>query len=235
MRFVFLALACVVASATPVSAHYHMLLPDHHSVKTGDKVVVTYQFGHPFEHVLWDADKPVRAFAFAPDRKSIDLLPALEKVELPGPDGKKVVGYRFAFQPAGRGDFTLLVESPPVWMEDEKHFVHDVCRVVIHVETQKGWDLLHAGPDEFAAVPMTRPYGLRPGTVFQTRVRTRDAVTPVAHLVEVERYNSTPPKALPPDEHITLSLKTDLAGVATCTLPDAGWWAITATSQFSIG
>src|SRR6185436_17229403 len=136
MRIPLLAVAFVVVSATSASAHYHMLLPDRHSVKSGDKVTVTYQFGHPFEHVLSDTDKPVRAIAFGPDRKSIDLLPSFEKVQVSGSDGKKVVVYRFTFQPDGRGDFTLLVESPPIWMEDEKHFIHDICRVLVHVETQ---------------------------------------------------------------------------------------------------
>jgi uncharacterized GH25 family protein len=235
MRIPFLAVVFLVVSATLASAHYHILLPDRHSVKSGDKVTVTYQFGHPFEHVLSDTDKPVRAVTFNPDRKSVDLLPSFEKVEVPGQDGKKVAGYRVVFQPDRRGDFTLLVESPPVWMEDEKHFIRDVCRVVIHVEAQKGWDLAHSRDDEFTAVPMTRPYGLRAGTVFQTRIQSRDSVQPVAHLVEVERYNPIPPKVLPPDEHITLSLKTDLSGVATCSLPDPGWWAITATRQLALG
>jgi uncharacterized GH25 family protein len=32
---------------------------------------------------------------------------------------------------------------------------------------------------------------------------------------------------------MTLSLKTDENGVATCTLPEPGWWAITATRKFN--
>jgi uncharacterized GH25 family protein len=207
-----------------------MLLPDRHSVKAGDKVVVTYQFGHPFEHELFETEKPVRAVAFDPDRKPTDLLPSFEKVDLPGRDGKKVAAYRFTFQPAGRGDFTMLVESPPVWMADEKQFFHDTCRVVIHVDTQKGWDQVAADREQFALTPLTRPYGLRAGMVVQVRVRAPGVGFTTSHLVEIERYNSTAPKVLPPDEHITFAVKTD-SGVATCTLPDPGWWAITATRK----
>ncbi|HZT79168.1 MAG TPA: DUF4198 domain-containing protein, partial [Gemmataceae bacterium] len=47
-------------------------------------------------------------------------------------------------------------------------------------------------------------------------------------LVEVERYNTAAPKELPPDEQITRAVKTDPNGVATCTLTDPGWWAVTA-------
>src|SRR5690242_4708258 len=46
-------------------------------------------------------------------------------------------------------------------------------------------------------------------------------------LVEVERYNATAPKELPPDEQVTRAVKTDPNGVATCTLTEAGWWAVT--------
>jgi len=47
-------------------------------------------------------------------------------------------------------------------------------------------------------------------------------------LVEIERYNAAPPKELPPDEHVTRSVKTDQGGVATFTLPEPGWWCVTA-------
>ena len=227
MRLRLLLAICGLVPVSAAHAHYHMLLPERHSIKNGDKVTVSYQFGHPFEHELSDTDKPVRAVAFQPDGKAIDLLPKLEKVELAGAEGKKVAGYRLAFEPAGRGDFMLVFESPPIWMADEKHFIHDTCRVVIHVETQKGWDLARAEIKEFSLAPMTRPYGLRSGTVFQARIGPPGPA--VSHLVEVERYNATPPKALPPDEHMTLSLKSDANGVATFTLPEPGWWAITAT------
>jgi len=227
MRFALLTLVCGVISATKAHAHYHMLLPDRHSVKSGEKVVVTYQFGHPFEHELFDTEKPVKAVAFDPDRKSVDMLPAMEKIKVAGREGKKVAAYRFAFQAGGRGDYTLIVESPPVWMADEKHFFHDICRVTIHVDTQKGWDQAVGEPRELSITPLTRPYGLRPGMVFQARVRAPGTAFTTSHLVEIERYNAIAPKALPPDEHITFAVKTE-SGVATCTLPDPGWWAVTA-------
>jgi uncharacterized GH25 family protein len=210
------------------NAHFHMLMPDRHSIKTDETVTLTYQFGHPFEHELFDAEKPEKARVFAPDSKETDLLSKLEKVELPGKDGKKVGGYRVKFTPTGRGDYTFVFDSPPVWMDDEKHFLHDSVRVVVHVQTQNGWDKRHTSEWEFGIVPLTRPYGLRPGTVFQAR-----AVRPIdgtgGHRVEVERFNPEPPRELPPDEMITLALRADRAGVATCTLFDPGWWAICAT------
>lgn len=213
-------------AALPANAHYHILLPDNHSIKKGEKVVIAYQFGHPFECELFDTAKPVRAVAFQPDGKSVDLLPSMTKIEGVTAGNKKVNSYQLIFQPSERGDFTIVVESPPIWMADEKHFIRDVCQVYIHVEAQKGWENAHIDAKEFGIKPMTRPYGLRAGAVYQARVLPSDGVT--LHMVEVERFNPTPPKALPPDEYITAALLTDQNGVATCTLPEPGWWAITA-------
>jgi uncharacterized GH25 family protein len=111
--------------------------------------------------------------------------------------------------------------------------VHDIVKVVYHVQAQKGWDGMVQ--KEFEWSPLTRPYGLQPGAVFQAQLNR--GVPPdgrllkpvVATVVEVERYNATPPKELPPDEFITRTVKTDPNGVATCNLPEPGWWCLTAS------
>jgi uncharacterized GH25 family protein len=64
--------------------------------------------------------------------------------------------------------------------------------------------------------------------VFQAAIRHTPRQPAVGNTVEVERYNASTPKSLPPDEQITRVYKTDPNGVVTCTLTDAGWWAITA-------
>jgi uncharacterized GH25 family protein len=230
MRYLFLV-AAVGLGAAPALAHYHILLPDRHSVKAGDPVVVTYAFGHPFEHEMFVTEKPAKATVFAPDGKATDVLSRLEKIDLFRPDEKKVAAYKLAFKPETRGDFTFVFESPPVWMKEEKHFLKDTARVVIHVETQKGWDARAGGANEFALAPLTRPYGLRSGVVFQAAVHAGESGG-VSHLVEAERFNPQPPRALPPDEHITLAVKTDPNGTATVTLPDPGWWGLTAIRRY---
>ncbi|HEV3081322.1 MAG TPA: hypothetical protein VGY66_16190, partial [Gemmataceae bacterium] len=79
-------------------------------------------------------------------------------------------------------------------------------------------------------VPLTRPYGLQPGMVFQAALETGKA-NGSGLIVEVERYNQSPPKALPADEQITRTVKTDRNNVLTCSLPEAGWWGITAQRE----
>ena len=45
---------------------------------------------------------------------------------------------------------------------------------------------------------------------------------------EFEHYNPEPPKLLPSDEHTTYTAQTDSQGVLASTLPESGWWAVTA-------
>ena len=47
-------------------------------------------------------------------------------------------------------------------------------------------------------------------------------------LVEIERFNAARPAKLPPDEFRTLTARTDQGGVVTVSLPESGWWSITA-------
>ena len=110
-------------------------------------------------------------------------------------------------------------------MKEEKVFFEDTAKVVLHVEEQEGWDASADLP--FELVPLTRPYGLQPGMVFQAQALAGGK--PVrGTLIEIERYNPTPPKKLPADEQITRTAKTDPNGVVTYTLGEAGWWCLTA-------
>src|SRR5262249_37429843 len=115
--------------------------------------------------------------------------------------------------------------TPPIWMEDEQEFLKDNVKAVLHIQAQKGWDA-PLGHD-FEILPLTRPYGLQPGMAFQVQA-VADSKPLAGALVEVERYNPTPPKELPADEHITRTARTDPNGTVICTLTEPGWWCITA-------
>jgi cobalt/nickel transport protein len=227
---VLTSLACVATSA---DAHYHMLLPGAASAKRGDTISFLYQWGHPFEHQLFDASAPRSVSIFGPDGKKTDLTTSVEKTTVPNADGNSVAAWRFRLKPEVRGDYLVTVLTEPVWMEEEQEFWQDTVKVVLHVQAQKGWDA--AGDSGFEIVPLTRPYGLQPGMVFQGVVHggAKQAANNAGLPVEIERYNSSPPKNLPPDEQITRTVKPDSNQVLTCTLTEPGWWAITA--QHGIG
>jgi cobalt/nickel transport protein len=129
----------------------------------------------------------------------------------------------------------FLLQSAPVYLEDDKEYVQDTVKVILHVQAQKGWDAQQSNDLEW--VPLTRPYGLYPGMVFQAqmtivaphlKVEKARSILPLrGAMVEIERYNSKPPASVPTDEFITRTVKTDPSGVVTTTLPESGWWGLT--------
>jgi cobalt/nickel transport protein len=216
-----LTLLGLLAACTP--AHFNMLLPQTASARKDEPVTLVYQWGHPFEHQLFDAPRPQAVLVLGPDGKRMDLAPSLEKITVQA-EGKPVSAYRLRFTPGQRGDFVFVLQTPLIWMEEEEEFFEDTVKVVLHVQAQNGWDAV-AGQD-FELVPLTRPYGLQPGMAFQAQARADGKSLPGA-LTEVERYHSTPPKELPADEQITHTARTDPNGVVTATLTEPGWWCLT--------
>jgi cobalt/nickel transport protein len=225
MRYLrpFLLTVALLGPVVPAWPHFTMLLPEKPSAKKGEPVTFTYQWGHPFEHQLFDALPPAEIEVNAPVPAPRMLTSTPEEVS-GGAGAKKVRVYRFRYTPEDRRDYVFVLRGQPVWMEEDQAFFQDTVKVVLHVQAQRGWDEALGG---FELIPLTRPYGLQPGMVFQARV-SADGKPLAGALAEIERYNPTPPKMLPPDEQITRTAKTDPNGVVTCTLPEAGWWCIAA-------
>jgi cobalt/nickel transport protein len=225
-----LVMAATVSVGAPAEGHFTMLLPQSPTAKKGEPVSITYQWGHPFEHQLFDAPPPDRLQVIGPDGKSRPLSKSLEKITVKG-EGKDVAAYQLRFTPKERGDYTFILNTPPIWMAEEREFLEDTVKVVLHVQAQKNWDAADDG--HYQIVPLTRPYGLQAGMVLQARVLDqaapgRSVASQAGLIVFIERYNPQPPKTLPSDELITFTTKTDPNGVVTCTLPSAGWWCIAA-------
>lgn len=221
LRLIPLALVGVVFAACPARAHYNMLLPQPPAVKRGEAVTVVYQWGHPFEHQLFDAPLPQDVAVHAPNGEKIDLIKALAKNHAT----QQPMTYSLRFTPDQRGDYLFILNTPPIWMEEDQEFLQDTVKTVLHVQAQNGWDRVAGQP--FEMTPLTRPYGLQPGLVFQAQVLAGNK--PLSGgIVEVEHYNPAVPKELPADEQITRAAKTDPNGVVTCTLAEPGWWCLTA-------
>jgi len=70
-------------------------------------------------------------------------------------------------------------------MEEDGIYLEDTVKVVLHVQAQKGWD---GRVDEgaFELLPLTRPYGLEPGLVFQARAMLPDGAKEKAVTQPVE-------------------------------------------------
>lgn len=238
MRCILAAISALLVGAMPSLAHYNMLLPDKPWAQKDEKVVFTYQFGHPFEHELFDAPKPASLMVHLPGGKleKIDVDKTLTKIEVPGADGKKVAAWRFDYTPTERGDHVFLMRTARI-KHDEGKFLEDTVKVVLHVQTQKGWDWgsTKLGIDKGAdIVAYTRPYGFLAGMVFRGKVNCFPVDEPLQKTpwsflpVEIEMYNAKPSKRLPPDELITFQTKTDRDGFFVTSLPEPGWWSMTA-------
>jgi cobalt/nickel transport protein len=215
----------VVSSA---NAHYHILLPQYAYAERDKAVSFILEFGHPFEHQLFDTSKPDKLVVVSPDGKTADLRTSLKRATIKNSEQKDVAIYRFTFVPRQRGDFSFVAEAAPVWMAEEQMFLKDAVRVTLHVLSQKGWD--NSLGQGFEMVPLTRPYGLQPGMVFQAQALF-DGKPVSRSLVEIERMNPAPPKDLPADEQITRTVRTDPNGIATCTVIEPGWWSVTARRE----
>jgi cobalt/nickel transport protein len=207
------------------AAHFNMLLPQTASAKKGEALTITYQWGHPFEHQLFDAPQPQSLIVLSPDGKRAELTDKLEKIARRA-GSQEVTAYRMRFTLPQRGDYVFILKTPPIWMEEDSEFLQDTVKMIVHVQAQKGWDAFSGG---FEFVPLTRPYGLRPGMVFQVEMPRRSVADSGAALglVEIERYNAAAPKKLPPDEFITRTVRLDANGVAAATLTQPGWWCLT--------
>src|SRR6266536_288888 len=94
----FLAVLLAGLLAPAVCGHFNILLPQTASARKGDTVAFVYQFGHPFEHELFDAPLPARVFVIAPDGKPTELGKPLEKIKVAG-EKRQVTAYRFRLTP----------------------------------------------------------------------------------------------------------------------------------------
>ena len=225
-RIATLALSAVLAVGLPAArAHFHVLMPQNVNVPPRGTAEITYWVGHPFEHMLTNASRPAQFFAVSPDGERQDLMPAAKESGIKGQEGKSFAAWRTSLKAAQRGDYVLAVVSQPVVEGGTAH--QAFIKTVLHAKAQKGWDRVLNLPAEM--VPLTRPYGLSPGTLFQVQV-LKDGKPVAGAMVEIERCNEQPlPESqVPADEFVTRVVKTDPNGIATLNLPEVGWWGISA-------
>jgi len=194
-------------------AHMHTLIPDHAFLRKGRLFSIRYLYCHPYEHELLTQKKPAELFVISPRGETEDLLPSLKEAK---------EGFTVAFRPMERGDYYLVLRAHP--LVEEGTVIRASAKVVLHVQAQKGWDR-RAGKG-LDIVPLTRPYGLRPGTAFRARVTWNGEPVAGVH-VEIEKYNPAPPKELPDDAFVTGVVKTDKEGIFVATPTEPGWWSVT--------
>ncbi len=208
-------------TAAHASAHFGMVIPSDPMVLQGEgrKVAVDLLFWHPFAGEGMDLDKPVR-FGVVENGRDHDLLSFLKEKKR---DDRRT--WRAEYTIKRPGLYTFYMEPKPYFEPAEDlYIVHYTKTVVAAFGEEEGWEEPVGLPAEI--VPLTRPFGLYAGNVFQGRILYKGRPVPHA-VVEVELFNGgryTPPN----DYFVTQVVRADANGVFTYVAPAAGWWGFAA-------
>lgn len=199
-------------------AHFGMIIPSDSMVMQGDArdISLTVSFSHPFEMVGMDMEKPAK-FELTLNGKKTDLLPALKETKVMG---RKAWETKYKINRPGVYWFNM--EPKPYWEPAEDcYIIHYTKTVVAAFGADTGWDEPLGIKTEI--VPLTRPFGLYAGNVFQGIVLVDGKPVPGSE-VEIEYYNKDKKVEAPNDYFVTQVVKADKNGVFTYAVPKAGWW-----------
>ena len=220
--FTILTICFVFSNA---KAHFQMLIPSNNIISQSDSKTINFDiiFCHPFEGHYMNMEKPTQ-FGVLVNGKKNNLLSSLKS---------KKVGEFSTFEAnysiKRPGDHIFYVEPKPYWEPAEDCFIIHYTKVVVNAfGMEEGWDEELGLETEI--IPLTRPYGLWTGNVFQGLVKLNGKPVPCAE-VEVEYYNKDGKIKSPADPFITQVIKADGNGVFTYAMPKAGWWAFAALNE----
>ena len=212
----------MILVSSPALAHFGMVIPSDSMVMQDDNrtVEVTLSFSHPMEMVGMPLEKP-KIFSVFSGGKSSDLLDQLKQTKVM--DHKAwTMGYKIN-RP---GVYMLHMEPQPYWEPAEDCFIIHITKTVLTAfGDDEGWDAEIGLKTEI--VPLSKPYGLYGGNVFQGIVKMNGKAIPYAQ-VEVEFYNKDKTAHAPTDYMVTQTIKADGNGVFTYAPPASGWWGFAA-------
>ncbi len=208
-------------------AHFGMVIPSDTMVMQGDNriVKVVASFSHPFERNGMDLLKPIR-FGVLFRGKKQDLLAQLKETKVF--DHK---AWKLAYRMKRPGVYSFYMEPKPYWEPaEDKYIVHYTKTIISAFGNEEGWDEPVGLKTEI--VPLSRPFGLYVGNVFQGVVLLDGKPAPYTE-VEVEYYNKDGRTTAPTDYMVTQVVKADVNGVFTYGIPHAGWWGFAALNTGS--
>jgi cobalt/nickel transport protein len=213
----------VVFFSVPIArGHFQGLIPSDDMVSKADNRTVSLDlvFFHPFEGEYMNMDKPAQFGVMVRGEKT-NLLKTLKEKRI-----GEFTAWEADYRVRTPGDHIFYVEPKPYWEPAEGCFIVHYTKVVVNsLGVEKGWDEEVGLKTEI--VPLTRPYGLWAGNVFQGIVKVKGKPAPSTE-VEVEYYNKDRKIEAPGDPMITQVFKADSNGVFTYAMPKAGWWAFAA-------
>ncbi|MCP3873653.1 MAG: DUF4198 domain-containing protein [Desulfobacteraceae bacterium] len=222
VKLVGAAIAMVCFSYGVSLGHFGMLIPSDNMVMQDEKrkIDLDLSFSHPFEIIGMELVKP-QAFFVVKDGKKQDLLSTLQEFKV-----MNYLSWKSEYQIKRPGAYTFCMEPKPYWEPTEDCFIiHYTKTVVAAFGDDEGWDSELGLKTEI--VPLSKPFGLYAGNVFQGIVKLNGKPVPYAE-VEVEYYNKDKKATAPTDYMVTQTVKADQNGVFTYAAPVAGWWGFAA-------
>jgi cobalt/nickel transport protein len=223
-RFVTVVVV-ILMSAGQAFAHFGMVIPSDSMVMQGDDKIVNLQlsFSHPFEMVGMELVKP-KAFGVVANGKKEDLGSTLKPLKVMDHSA-----WQADYAIKRPGVYMFYMEPQPYWEPAEDVFIiHYTKTVVTAFGDDEGWDGEVGLKTEI--VPLSKPYGLYAGNVFQGIVKLDGKPVPFAE-VEVEYDNKDGKAVAPADYMVTQTIKADPNGVFTYAVPKAGWWGFAALNE----
>ncbi|MCK4326133.1 DUF4198 domain-containing protein [bacterium] len=220
-----------VGMVFPAYAHFGMIIPSTDIVeeKAGSGLTVKVMFAHPFEGNTMDMVKPVQFGVFCRGAKS-PLLNTLKPLKVKGYAEKESHrGWTCRYNVRRPGDYIFFCEPKPYWEPAEDCFIVHYTKVIVDAfGMEEGWDEELGLKTE--VIPLTRPYGLYTGNVFQGLVKVNGEPAPFTE-VEVEYFNEDGKSEAPAGPFVTQVTKCDANGVFTYSMPKAGWWGFAALNE----
>ena len=222
VNFICIAFAVVLFFCGVSFAHFGMVIPSDNMVMQEDnrKISLDLSFSHPFEIIGMELVKPQDFFVINDGTKQ-SLLSVLQETKV-----MDHLAWKLKYQVKRPGAYIFLMEPKPYWEPSEDCFIiHYTKTVVAAFGDDEGWDSELGLKTEI--VPLSKPFALYTGNVFQGIVKLDGRSVPYAE-VEVEYYNKDKKMTAPTDYMITQTIKADQNGVFTYAAPVAGWWGFAA-------
>lgn len=222
--FLVLTLSFLILKS-PCPAHFGMIIPSDSMVIQGEEraLTITLSFSHPFEGRGMAIAKP-KVFGVMANGKDQNLLEGLQKTQVMGH-----TAWMAQYKIERPGVYMFYMEPQPYWEPaEDTHIVHYTKTVVTAFGDDQGWDMEIGLKTEI--VPLSKPFGLYAGNVFQGIVKLNGKPVPFAE-VEVEYYNQDSRFTAPTEYMITQTIKADKNGVFTYAAPKDGWWGFAALNR----
>lgn len=202
-------------------AHFGMLIPSQSVADADHKTLeLELSFSHPFEMQGMPLVKPEK-FAVKGKGKTEDLLADLKETKI-----MEHKAWQADYTFKRPGVYSFYMQPQPYWEPAEDCFIIHYTKTIIPAfGAESGWDEPVGLKTEI--VPLTRPFGLYAGNVFQGQVLMDGKPVPHAE-VEIEYYNKDKDAEAPNVYAITQVVKADANGIFTYAAPEEGWWGFAA-------